>query len=162
MAIKKVLLGGQLIAVDDETGELQVSVSGIKFDKDIDIGDAHLLDKSDQKINPATSEDIAALTAAGLPFDLRAHLADTFVAISTTAGGATLATLKGAALEATTAFVRIVPQFTTDDIRFSLAGDPTSASPKVPASGLILNAAQAATVKLIAITVAANATLSEV
>jgi len=114
------------------------------------------------EINPATSEDIAALTAAGLPFDLRAHLADTFVAISTTAGGATLATLKGAALEATTAFVRIVPQFTTDDIRFSLAGDPTSASPKVPASGLILNAAQAATVKLIAITVAANATLSEV
>jgi len=74
MAIKKVLLGGQLIAVDDETGELQVSVSGIKFDKDIDIGDAHLLDKSDQKINPATSEDIAALTAAmqgtGLPIPL--------------------------------------------------------------------------------------------
>ena len=63
MAIKKVLLGGQLIAVDDETGELQVSVSGIKFDKDIDIGDAHLLDKSDAKINPATKESVDAIAA---------------------------------------------------------------------------------------------------
>jgi len=35
-----------------------------KFDPDADMGDIHLLDKSDQKINPATSENIAALTAA--------------------------------------------------------------------------------------------------
>lgn len=74
MAIKKVLLGGQLIAVDDETGELAVQVTGLEFDKDIDIGDAHLLDKSDQKINPATTEDIAAIAAAmtgtGLPIPL--------------------------------------------------------------------------------------------
>lgn len=63
MAIKKVLLGGQLIAVDDETGELAVHVTGLEFDKDIDIGDVHLLNIADAKINPATTEDIAALTA---------------------------------------------------------------------------------------------------
>ena len=63
MAIKRVLIGGQMLAVDTETGALLTQVSGITFDGDVNIGDIHLLDGTDQKINPATQETLAAVLA---------------------------------------------------------------------------------------------------
>ena len=81
MAIKRVMIGGQLIAVDDSTGELMVKVSGVTLDADIDIGDVNLLNAAGAKINPATSDKqdtansslaaiAASATGTGLPIPL--------------------------------------------------------------------------------------------
>lgn len=63
MATKRILLGGQLLAVDEDTGALVVLVSGLTFDRDIDIGDLHLLNIAGAKINPATCEGQTAILA---------------------------------------------------------------------------------------------------
>ncbi len=63
MATQKVLFGGQLIAVDDTTGELVVKVSGLVLDPTVDMGDVNLLSATGVKINPATQETLAAILA---------------------------------------------------------------------------------------------------
>ena len=49
------------VPIDEETGQPLVKVTGITFDKDVDIGDVTLLDAEGTKINPATSEGQAAI-----------------------------------------------------------------------------------------------------
>jgi len=49
------------VPVDEATGAIRVT--GIEFDKDIDIGDINLLNMAGDKINPATAEGLAAILA---------------------------------------------------------------------------------------------------
>jgi hypothetical protein len=82
MALERVLLGGQNILINTDTGRIAVTT-----DSDIDIGDVHLLDLTDTKINPATKENQLTLIAQGAP-----------LAISETgdAGSGSLATIGSA------------------------------------------------------------------
>ena len=68
MAIKRMMIAGQRLAVDDATGELIVRVSGLTLDPSVDIGDVNLLDAAGTKINPATREGLSQLhDAIGFP-----------------------------------------------------------------------------------------------
>ena len=51
------------VPVDETTGAIRVKAD-LDVTPDIDIGDVHLLDTADAKINPATKESVDAVTAA--------------------------------------------------------------------------------------------------
>jgi hypothetical protein len=85
-----------------------------------------------------------------------------FKSVGTTAGGVDIATLKGAALGSGTNWLKLTPQYATDDIRYSVGETPSATvGGKLDANTPPFSAADCATLKLIAITAAANVTGDE-
>ena len=54
----------QALAALVEAGALKTRVEGIVFDPNVDIGDAHLLNIADERVNPATEDGHLAAVAA--------------------------------------------------------------------------------------------------
>jgi len=128
-----------------------LTAGGIVFDPDIDIGDVNLLNAAGDKQNPATLEGQGIATI----------LAAWFAAVDATATGKTLATLKGSALNAATAFIRVRPQYATDDVRYNPTGSASATSALLPPGGLTFPVGQAAALKLFS-TVGANISADEI
>ena len=93
----------------------------------------NLLNSSDTKIDPATSDAQASLLAAVGPYTT--VLAVWKAAVDSTENGKTLETLKGSALSTGLDELRVFPELTTDDIRFVATGNASATSPKFPVNG---------------------------
>lgn len=72
MAIEYRLIGGQMLAVDADTNQLSVIVSGLEFTGDVHLGEVQLQGTDGNVIQPASQSDVAAIvtqltTALALP-----------------------------------------------------------------------------------------------
>ena len=132
MAIERVMLWGQMIAIDPETGRL-----GVTTDAAVDIGDVGVLNAAGEKVNPA--EQFSYLAG---PDE---------ISIDDTATGRTLAAMLSAALE--TGLRRLTLIIQSAGASWA-AGSATAGTNELPAGVYELNVtkAQADTLKFITAT----------
>jgi hypothetical protein len=167
MAYETIHIGGQNILHDPATGALVV-IAQLEATPTIDIGDIQVKNAAGAVINPATAEGQASIldklptggataakqdagnasldsiAAATLP---RTVVATKFAAVDNTVNGQTYATLKGSAIEATTQWLEVYAEHSTDDVRVNPLGN-ASATVGVKIRGVKqLTLAQAATAK---------------